>query len=76
MIFLQLPEELQSKVSDYYESIQMSKFVHNEQVYEYLNNCISNEIQMFQIKDAFIQTGLISENSPIIVKIICGMMKI
>lgn len=63
-------------MSDYYETIQVSKFVHNEQVYEYLNKCISNEIQEFQLREAILKTNLISENNLIIVKIICGMIKI
>lgn len=62
MASLKLPEEIQQQVISYYETVQMSKFIHNEQVYEYLNRCITDSVKLFQIEEIIEMSGLLSYN--------------
>ena len=63
MIGIRLPEEIQTDVLAYYEQLQNSKFVKNEQVYEYLNKCGTNAVKLFQVEEKIIGSNLIHESN-------------
>lgn len=63
MMGLKLPEEIQLNVLDYYLALQSCKYVHNDQVYDYLNKCITNTVKHFQVENWVIQSQLIHEDN-------------
>jgi hypothetical protein len=63
MMGLKLPEEIQLNVLDYYLALQSCKYVHNDQVYDYLNKCITNTIKHFQVEHWVIQSQLVHEDN-------------
>lgn len=64
MIALKLDEEIQINVHEYYLKLTSeNKFVHNEQIYKYLNKCLTNNVKHFQVEHFIIQSKLIDGNN-------------
>jgi hypothetical protein len=76
MIGVRLPEEIQMNVVNYYDRLMTSKFVHNELVYEYLNQIITKSIKMFQVEDMLLDSKLISDSNVGLLKHFASLFKI
>lgn len=50
MLQLKIPEEIQTRVYDYYEGVLKAPFVHNAEVYDYLSMKLIDSVKIFQME--------------------------